>query len=71
MAASHGGPPRGPVRALPGPGASLLLPRTGLEGTPEELQDPPGRPVEVVRRIRDDIDTRVQQLLSELVPAGA
>jgi hypothetical protein len=25
----------------------------------------------VVRRIRDDIDARVQQLLSELVPAGA
>jgi protein-tyrosine-phosphatase/DNA-binding transcriptional ArsR family regulator len=36
-----------------------------------ELQDPAGQPVEVVRRIRDDIDTRVQQLLSELVPAGA
>jgi hypothetical protein len=24
----------------------------------------------VVRRIRDDIDARVQQLLAELVPAG-
>jgi arsenate reductase (thioredoxin) len=36
-----------------------------------ELQDPAGQPVEVVRRIRDDIDTRVQQLLAELVPAGA
>jgi arsenate reductase (thioredoxin) len=36
-----------------------------------ELQDPAGQPVEVVRRIRDDIDTRVQQLLSELVPAGS
>jgi hypothetical protein len=24
----------------------------------------------VVRRIRDDIDIRVQQLLAELVPAG-
>jgi protein-tyrosine-phosphatase/DNA-binding transcriptional ArsR family regulator len=36
-----------------------------------ELQDPAGQPVEVVRRIRDDIDTRVQQLLGELVPAGA
>jgi arsenate reductase len=34
-----------------------------------ELQDPAGQPVEVVRRIRDDIDRRVQQLLSELVPA--
>jgi arsenate reductase (thioredoxin) len=36
-----------------------------------ELQDPAGQPVEVVRRIRDDIDLRVQQLLGELVPAGA
>jgi arsenate reductase (thioredoxin) len=36
-----------------------------------ELQDPAGQPVEVVRRIRDDIDGRVQQLLAELVPAGA
>jgi arsenate reductase len=36
-----------------------------------QLQDPAGQPVEVVRRIRDDIDLRVQQLLAELVPAGA
>jgi protein-tyrosine-phosphatase/DNA-binding transcriptional ArsR family regulator len=36
-----------------------------------ELQDPAGQPVEVVRRIRDDLDTRVQQLLAELVPASA
>jgi arsenate reductase (thioredoxin) len=36
-----------------------------------ELQDPAGQPVEVVRHIRDDIDTRVQLLLRELVPAGA
>jgi len=36
-----------------------------------ELQDPAGQPVEVVRRIRDDIDGRVQQLLGELVPASA
>ena len=35
-----------------------------------ELKDPAGQPVEVVRRIRDDIDARVQQLLAELVPAG-
>ena len=26
--------------------------------------------IEMVRRIRDDIDARVQQLLGELVPAG-
>ena len=36
-----------------------------------ELDDPAGQPVEVVRRIRDDIDTRIQQLLAELVPASA
>ncbi|HET8788374.1 MAG TPA: arsenate reductase ArsC [Actinomycetes bacterium] len=36
-----------------------------------ELDDPAGQPVEVVRRIRDDIDARVRQLLVELVPAGA
>jgi arsenate reductase len=35
-----------------------------------ELDDPAGQPVEVVRRIRDDIDLRVQALLTELVPAG-
>jgi len=35
-----------------------------------ELEDPAGKPVEVVRRIRDDIDARVQALLADLVPAG-
>ena len=35
------------------------------------LDDPAGQPVEVVRRIRDDLDGRVQQLLGELVPARA
>ena len=34
-----------------------------------DLQDPAGQPVDVVRRIRDDIDTRVQQLLGQLVLA--
>ena len=33
-----------------------------------ELQDPAGQPVEVVRRIRDEIDARVRRLLAELVP---
>jgi arsenate reductase len=32
-----------------------------------ELEDPDGQPLDVVRRIRDDIDSRVQQLLRELV----
>ena len=36
-----------------------------------ELQDPAGQPVEVVRRIRDDIDRRVQALLAELTPASS
>ena len=36
-----------------------------------ELDDPAGQPVEVVRRIRDDIDARVQHLLAELAPASA
>src|SRR5215203_5235096 len=36
-----------------------------------ELDDPAGEDLETVRRIRDDIDGRVQQLLGELVPAGA
>jgi protein-tyrosine-phosphatase len=38
---------------------------------PKPLTDDFGQPVEVVRRIRDEIDARVQQLLAELVPAGA
>src|SRR5919201_5253856 len=33
-----------------------------------ELEDPAGQPVEVVRRIRDEIDARVQALLAEIVP---
>jgi arsenate reductase len=32
-----------------------------------ELQNPAGQPIEVVRRIRDQIDGRVQRLLGELV----
>jgi hypothetical protein len=32
-----------------------------------ELEDPEGRAVDAVRRIRDDIDARVQELLGELV----
>jgi arsenate reductase (thioredoxin) len=35
-----------------------------------EFDDPAGKPVEVVRRIRDEVDRRVQQLLVELVPAS-
>lgn len=32
-----------------------------------DLDNPAGQPIEVVRRIRDDIDRRVQALLAELV----
>jgi arsenate reductase (thioredoxin) len=49
--------------------ACLIYPGTRYEDW--ELDDPAGQPVEVVRRIRYDIDARVQQLLAELVPAGA
>jgi protein-tyrosine-phosphatase len=35
-----------------------------------ELQDPAGQPVEVVRRVRDEVDARVQALLAELLPTG-
>jgi arsenate reductase len=33
-----------------------------------ELDDPAGQPLEAVRRIRDEIDRRVQTLLAELAP---
>ena len=33
-----------------------------------DLADPSGRPIEEVRAIRDDIDTRVRELLSQLLP---
>jgi arsenate reductase len=33
-----------------------------------ELQDPSGQPIEVVRRVRDEIRGRVERLLSELAP---
>jgi arsenate reductase len=32
-----------------------------------ELDDPAGQPLEAVRRIRDEIDGRVQMLLTELI----
>jgi arsenate reductase len=36
-----------------------------------ELEDPAGKDVDTVRRIRDDIDARVRALLTELVPSPA
>ena len=35
-----------------------------------ELEDPAGKDVATVRRIRDEIDTRVKALLEELLPAS-
>jgi len=36
-----------------------------------ELQDPAGQDLETVRRIRDDIDARVQKLIAELTPESS
>ncbi|MFL5908306.1 MAG: arsenate reductase ArsC [Solirubrobacterales bacterium] len=36
-----------------------------------ELEDPSGKDLETVRRIRDEIEERVDALLGELSPAGA
>lgn len=36
-----------------------------------ELDDPAGKGVEAVRPIRDEIKTRVEALIAELLPAGA
>lgn len=35
-----------------------------------DLTDPAGQPIEVVRAVRDDIETRVRQLVDELIPAS-
>jgi len=34
-----------------------------------DLEDPDGKSLETVRRIRDEIDTRVQALIAELLPS--
>lgn len=34
-----------------------------------KLDDPAGQPIEIVRRIRDDITDRVRALIAELLPA--
>jgi protein-tyrosine-phosphatase len=36
-----------------------------------EVEDPAGKNLADVARIRDDIDTRVRRLLESLVPEGA
>jgi protein-tyrosine-phosphatase len=36
-----------------------------------ELEDPAGKDIETVRRVRDDIKQRVEALLAELLPAKA
>jgi hypothetical protein len=37
-----------------------------VDNLAKELDDPAGRDLEAVRRIRDEIDRRVQQLIGEL-----
>ena len=36
-----------------------------------ELEDPAGKGIDVVRRVRDDIRGRVEALIAELLPSGA
>ena len=36
-----------------------------------ELEDPAGKDIETVRRVRDDIRGRVEALIAEIVPAAA
>jgi protein-tyrosine-phosphatase len=36
-----------------------------------ELEDPAGKGVDIVRRVRDDIRGRVEALIGDLLPAGA
>ena len=36
-----------------------------------ELEDPAGKGIDTVRRVRDDIKARVQTLIGELLPDGA
>jgi len=35
-----------------------------------ELEDPAGKGIDTVRRVRDDIRGRVETLIGELLPAG-
>jgi arsenate reductase len=43
----------------------------GLSYRDWKLDDPAGQPLEVVRRIRDDIAGRVRALVNELLPTAA
>jgi protein-tyrosine-phosphatase len=36
-----------------------------------ELEDPEGKPLETVRRIREEIDRRVRTLIAEVAPTTA
>ena len=45
--------------------------RVGTRYLDWELDDPVGRPLEEVRRIRDDIDGRVRELISTLLEPAA
>jgi hypothetical protein len=57
------------VRVVVGVAAVVRVGRVGaVVSLGDSLQDSAGQPVEVVRRIRDEIHARVRQLLAELVP---
>ena len=45
--------------------------RTGKRYEDWELEDPAGKGIDTVRRVRDDIRGRVETLIGELLPAGA
>ena len=47
-------------------GCEQACPYTGAETRDWGLEDPKDKPIETVRRIRDEIKTRVQELLKEL-----
>ena len=70
-------PGQEPARGPPLPQAHRRPPAVPTAGAhrhqleDSKHQDPAGQPVEVVRRIRDDIDGRVRRLLAEFVPTGA
>jgi protein-tyrosine-phosphatase len=61
----------GSLLALPSNHAATPTRSTRASCEDWELQDPAGQPVEMVRRIRDNIDARVQQLLNKFLSASA
>jgi protein-tyrosine-phosphatase len=48
-------------------GCEQACPYTGAETRDWELEDPKDKPIETVRRIRDEIKTRLDELLREIL----